>query len=197
MAADQKTISVYDSQVDNYMDVLSKQPEDELLTDFISRFEPNNYVLDLGCGPAVSSATMREHGLRVDPVDASAEMVKLANDAYKIGARQAFFEDIDSKNFYHGIWANFSLLHATKEELPNILDLLHRSLKSKGIFLLRMKVGKGSVRDKLNRFYSYYSEKELRELLKNAGFSVEHVELGEAQGLAGDTEPWIALRSCT
>ena len=31
--------------------------------------------------------------------------------------------------------------------------------------------------------------------LSNAGFVVENVELGEALGLAGDMEPWIALTS--
>ena len=58
-----------------------------------------------------------------------------------------------------------------------------------------MKIGEGSYRDKFDRYYSYYSEDELRKILESAGFSVEHVELGEASGLAGNVEPWIALRS--
>jgi len=103
---DYKTISVYDSQVDNYLDIINQQPVDETLLSFISKLEPAAYVLDLGCGPAISSATMREHGLRVDPTDASMEMVKLANTTFDIGARQALFEDIDAKNTYDGVWAN-------------------------------------------------------------------------------------------
>ena len=79
---DKKTISAYDSQVDNYVDIINQQPIDSILLGFIDRFESNDYVLDLGCGPAISSATMREHGLRVDPTDASKEMVKLANDTF-------------------------------------------------------------------------------------------------------------------
>jgi len=86
---DHRTISVYDSQVDSYVDIMNRQPVDNILLDFISRLEAGNYVLDLGCGPAISSATMREHGLRVDPTDASLEMVKLANSTFNIGARQA------------------------------------------------------------------------------------------------------------
>lgn len=192
---DYKTISVYDSQVDNYLDIINQQPIDKTLLDFISKFKPNDYVLDLGCGPAISSATMREHGLRVDPTDASMEMVKLANKTFDIGARQALFEDIDTKDTYNGIWANFSLLHATPKDFPGILKSLNQTLKPKGIFHLGMKIGQNSVRDKLDRYYSYYSEAELRNYLSNARFSVEHVELGEALGMAGDMEPWIALRS--
>ena len=192
---DQKTISVYDSQVGSYEEMLKNLPVDEILIDFISRLKPNDFVLDLGCGPAYSSATMREHGLRVDPTDASIEMISLANKTFDIGARRASFAEIDGKDIYDGIWANFSLLHATSEELPDILSLLHQSLNPKGIFHLGMKVGKGSSRDKLDRFYSYYTEDELRNLLNNAGFSVEHVRFGEAYGLAGDLDPWITLRS--
>jgi len=192
---DAKTISVYDSQIASYLELVEKQPVDELLMDFISRFEPNDFILDLGCGPAMSSATMREHGLRVDPADASTEMVKLANKTFKIGARQALFEDIDHKNIYDGIWANFSLLHATPEELPVILKSLYHALKRPGILHIGMKIGEGSTRDRLDRYYSYYTEDELKVFLENSGFTVEHVVLGEAVGLAGDMEPWIAIRS--
>jgi len=192
---DKKTISVYDSQVENYLEVIEKQPIDEILMNFISCFEEGDFILDLGCGPAISSATMREHGLRVDPTDASMEMVKLANKTFDINARQALFEEIDGKDIYNGIWANFSLLHATSEELPAILKSLHTTLKDKGIIQLGMKIGEGSFRDKFDRYYSYYSEDELRLYLKNAGFDVQHVMFGEAMGLAGEMEPWIALKS--
>ena len=83
--ADQKTIAVYDSQVDNYVETINKAPVDEMLLDFISQFKPDDLILDLGCGPAMSSAAMREHGLRTDPVYASIEMVRLANETYNIG----------------------------------------------------------------------------------------------------------------
>lgn len=192
---DQKTISAYDSQVENYVKIIEQQPVDNTLLDFIARFEPNDYVLDLGCGPAISSATMRENGLRVDPTDASKGMVELANSTFNIGARQAQFKDIDEEDVYDGVWANFSLLHASVEDFPTILDALHQALKPKGILHLGMKIGEGAIRDKFDRYYCYYSQDELAEHLSNAGFVVENVELGEALGMAGDMEPWIAVTS--
>ena len=192
---DQKTVSAYDAQIDSYVDLINQQPVDTTLLDFIARFEPDDYVLDLGCGPAISSATMREHGLQVDPTDASKEMVKLANAQFNIGARQAVFEDINVKDTYDGIWANFSLLHAQAKDLPNILDALHQALKPKGILHLAMKIGQGAKRDKLDRYYCYYSQEELVNHLSKTGFVIENIALGEALGLAGDVEPWIALTS--
>jgi predicted TPR repeat methyltransferase len=192
---DAKTISAYDAQIDNYLDVLKKQPADDQLLRFIKRFNANDYILDLGCGPAVSSATMRDAGLRVDPTDASVEMVNLANETYGINARQVAFHEIKAVNTYDGIWANFSLLHATRVDLPSILQLLHRALKSGGVFYMCMKLGEGSTRDKFDRFYTYYSEAELRELLAAANFSVVSADTGEVQGMAGTLEPWVAVWS--
>jgi len=192
---DHKTISVYDTQVDNYMDLVKRQPVDNSLLSFIARFKTGDYILDLGCGPAIASASMRERGLKVDPTDASSKMVKLANEAFDIDARLAVFNDIKGSDIYDGVWASFSLLHATREEFPGILKALHEVLKPKGYFYLGMKIGVGSARDKFERYYSYYSEDELHTYLANAGFTVENVELGEAKGLAGNSEPWIALTS--
>ena len=105
------------------------------------------------------------------------------------------FSDIDSENTYDGIWANFSLLHATHSDFPSILKALHRALKPNGLFHLGMKIGEGSKRDKLDRYYSYYSQDELQHYLTEVGFVIEHIELGEDMGLAGEIEPWIAITS--
>ncbi len=43
--ADQKTIAVYDSQVDNYVETINKAPVDEMLLDFISQFKPDDLIL--------------------------------------------------------------------------------------------------------------------------------------------------------
>lgn len=99
---------------------------------------------------------MRERGLRVDPVDASDEMVSLANSTYDIGARKATFEDIEAENAYDGIWADFSLLHVPGSDFRMIVTVLHCLLKTDGLFHLGMKTGSGAGRDRLGRFHTYY-----------------------------------------
>ena len=191
--ADQKTIAAYNGQVDTYLKMVGELDVDPILLRFIDRLKVSDYVLDLGCGPALASAVMRDKGLCVDPVDAAEAMVKLANDKFNIGARQAQFSDIDATEIYHGVWANFSLLHAQPQDLAAILLALHRALKPQGLLHLGMKLGQGSKRDKYGRYYAYYSQAEFEAHLKGAGFSIEHIELGEALGMAGDMEPWIVL----
>ena len=191
--ADQKTIAAYNGQVDTYLKMVGELDVDPILLRFIDRLKVSDYVLDLGCGPALASAVMRDKGLCVDPVDAAEAMVKLANDKFNIGARQAQFSDIDATEIYHGVWANFSLLHAQPQDLAAILLALHRALKPQGVLHLGMKLGQGSKRDKYGRYYAYYSQAEFEAHLKGAGFSIEHIELGKALGMAGDMEPWIVL----
>ena len=190
---DKQTIDFYNSQVEAYIDLIEKQPQDPTLPAFIEKVAPGGLVLDLGCGPGHCAAAMCEQNLRVDAVDASAEMVQLANETFNLAARQAVFNDIDASEIYDAVWANFSLLHATTDDLPKVIAALHRALKPHGVFHIAMKQGEGSARDKLGRYYSYYSQAELNEMLTEAGFVVEDIQTGELTGLAGDLEPWIAL----
>jgi len=191
---DAQTIAVYEAQAAEYLEMVEEYTDPKLMA-FIQCLPKEALVLDLGCGPALASVVMQEHGLRVDPVDASAAMVKLANERFSIAARQASFSDIQGQDVYHGVWANFSLLHASKEEFTSTLTALARALKPNGVLHIAMKLGSGCKRDNLGRFYSYYSKSELLQLLNAAGFHAEHFATGEEKGLAGDVEAWISIRS--
>ena len=192
---DDETIAAYNSQVDAYANLTGSAPPDPHLAPFAAQVKPGGHILDLGCGPAHEAAELRSRGFSVDPVDASPEMVRLANETHNIGARLASFDDIDGTDAYDGIWANFSLLHAPAEDFPRHLAALHRALKPGGHFHIAMKLGTASARDRLGRHYSYYSQPELSEHLSQAGFVIDETTTGEIMGLAGDIEPWIALRA--
>ena len=58
-----------------------------------------------------------------------------------------------------------------------------------------MKLGEGSGRDNLGRYYSYYSQETLVSHLQDAGFSVISMEPGEGRGLAGTIDPWLLVLS--
>ena len=143
--SDSETIDVYNQQIDEYLALAEDLQEEYALDSFARRVIPNGHILDLGCGPGAASAVLQDQGFSVDAVDASAEMVRVAKSQYKVEARCGEFSDINEESVYDGIWANFSLLHATSDELPEILSSLHRALKLNGYFHIGMKVGEGSV----------------------------------------------------
>ena len=131
-------------------------------------------------------------GLKVDATDASAEMVALASKRPGVVAWMATFDEIEGHQIYDGIWANFSLLHAPREDVPRHLKALHRALRPGGIFHIGVKAGKGSKRDDLGRLYTYFTDPELTQMLEEAGFTVTDHADGEALGLDKVLAPWIA-----
>jgi predicted TPR repeat methyltransferase len=192
---DRETISVYDTKAADYAKLLNKQAPDAQLVAFMRLLPDGGRVLDLGCGPATSSAHMRDAFFRPDPVDASAGMVILANETYDINARVMTFDEIDMVADYAGVWANFSLLHAPRVDLPRYFAAIATALLPAGVFSIGMKTGTADKRDRIGRMYTYVKVTELSDLLIDAGFSILAVDEGEGAGLAGDVEKWVVIRA--
>jgi trans-aconitate methyltransferase len=191
--ADAKTIETYNSKADGYASLISRSIPDQDLRNFIDAVPLGGLVLDLGCGPGNSAAMMLAEGLKVDAIDASEKMIELARSQFNVAANLATFDDLDAQNHYDGIWANFSLLHAPKSDMPRHLKAIHNALKEKGHFHIGMKLGAGEQRDTINRMYTYYQEAELSKYLSDAGFTVLSTRIDEMMGLAGDVEPFIII----
>lgn len=188
-------MAAYAAKAEDYAALTRTDAPGAELTRFIESLPEAAKVLDLGCGPATASAHMRAAGLRPDPVDASPEMVALANATHDIGARLATFDDIAGEAVYDGVWANFSLLHAPRADLPRYLAALARALRPGGVFHIGMKTGEGEARDALGRHYTYVSVPELEALVSAAGLQVTDTREGREAGLAGTVDPFVILNA--
>ncbi|WP_417599532.1 class I SAM-dependent DNA methyltransferase [Pararhodobacter oceanensis] len=193
MSGDPETLAVYQARAADYAAMLPLGAPDADLQAFIARLPAGAAVLDLGCGPGAASASMLAAGLEVDPVDATPAMVELARACTGNRARLATFDDLTAQAAYAGIWANFSLLHAPRADLPRYLEAIHRALSEGGVFHIGMKLGAGEERDDLGRFYSYYSRDELAALLASAGFEILSEEIRTEAGLSGKLAAGITI----
>jgi SAM-dependent methyltransferase len=194
--SDQETVDVYAAQADEYAAMTDEDnADDPALTAFIAVIPSNGHVLDLGCGPGAAAGKMAQAGLQVTATDAVSEMVALASQHLGVNAVCASFDDIDGTDIYDGIWANFSLLHATKADMPRHLAALSKSLKPNGIFHIGVKEGIGEKRDRIGRKYSYYKLDELNALLEDAGLSVKDHTSGCSLGMDGVMANWICVRA--
>lgn len=192
---DDKTIAFYDDASFDYAEKFAQSKPDAQLLAFMDLLPPGADVLDLGCGPAFASAHMRDAGFTCDPVDASDGMIKAANELHDIGARKLTFDQLDMVAAYDGVWANFSLLHANRSDMPRYLAAIATALRPGGVFHIGLKTGEGSERDKIDRFYTYVTQTELTDLLTNAGFTILQTDHGQGAGMAGTVEPWIVIRA--
>ncbi|HQU67789.1 MAG TPA: class I SAM-dependent methyltransferase [Albidovulum sp.] len=195
MSVDRATIDAYEANAAAYAKRFRVVRLTRPLKAFIDALPQGARVLDLGCGPGDASAHMRNAGLHPDPVDASPAMVALANDRHRIGARLGTFDELEAVAAYDGVWANFSLLHAPRADLPRHLAAIHRALKPAGLFHIAMKTGAGEVRDRLGRSYTYVTRDELKDMLAAAGFTIIAAANGHERGLAGTLDPFVIFRT--
>lgn len=179
------TVTVYDARARDYAAMTADLGERVELEAFADALPEGGHVLDLGCGPGFYAAWLAARGFTVRAVDASAEMVALAAALPGVNARQARFDEIDAEGAYDGIWANFSLLHAPRTDLPAHLARLRRALRPGGLFHIGMKLGSGEGADRIGRFYAYYGEEELLDLLHAAGLDPISSRRGSGKGLDG------------
>ncbi|AEI95374.1 class I SAM-dependent DNA methyltransferase [Roseobacter litoralis] len=192
--SDDETLSVYAAKAGDYANLTDDAAaQDPSLIAFIAAMPRRGRVLDLGCGPGGSAAVMAQAGLVVDAFDPVPEMVVLAGRHAGVSAREAGFEDVIQVDHYDGIWANFSLLHAPRDDMPKHLARIATALKPGGRFHIGVKTGTGSKRDTLGRRYTYYTESELVDLLAAAGLTVFDHREGCDTGLDGVDAHWIVL----
>ena len=193
MSQDAETIRIYNDKAGDYAALADASKPMPRLERFLNTLPAGGHVLDLGCGPGRAAARMAARGFQVTAMDASAEMIARAARHPGVTPWQASFDALQSQAEYDAVWANFSLLHAPRAQMPTLLRAIHTALKPAGRFALALKLGLGEARDSLGRFYSYYQEDELRGLLTSAGFTPGQTSTGNDKGLDGSTSDWIAL----
>lgn len=151
-------------------------------------------VLDAGCGSGRDSRAFKQHGFLVTAFDASREMCAAASRLIGQEVSQMKFQEIDFEEEFDGIWACASLLHVTYDELPNVMEKLHRALKRGGVIYVSFKYGAGKM-IKGERTFSNFTETTVGEMLNKAGFIV--IECG----ITGDVregredEKWVNVIS--
>lgn len=194
--SDPETLGVYAEQADKYARLTKDMDaNDPILQAFMQCIPSGGHLLDLGCGPGDSAAVMAANGFKVTATDAVPEMVALAQKHAAVMAELATFDDITGTDIYDGIWANFSLLHAPKSDMPRHLRAVVQALKPAGILHIALKLGTGEHRDRIGRHYSYYSQDELVGLLRAQGLQVSNIVTGSGTGLDGSVSEWVAMRA--
>lgn len=191
---DQQTLGVYNARAAEYANH-DDAGVHHTIKRFADRLTPGTHLLDLGCGHGELSAYFRDLGMNVEAWDASDAMVQVAKYLYDIDVQLNTFDDLQVSNHYQAICANYSLLHAQPEEFPHYLSAIAKALQPDGWLCLGMKLGDGTERDSLGRFYAYYSEQQLVDWLVERGFSIEYSHQSVFAGLAGNPKTGISIHA--
>lgn len=185
------TLDVYGRMALDYAERVSRPEPDGDLLAFIAALPAGDApVLDWGCGPGNSAAMMKGECITIEATDACPEMAALA-DGLGVQVRVEPFESLEGADRYRGIWANFSLLHAPRWQMPDLLHRAARALVPDGLLHLGMKTGTGEARDGLGRLFTYWQADELAAATTAAGLIPLSERRGEGIGLDGRVEPYV------
>ena len=136
----------------------------DLYDHFLKYMPDGARILDLGCGSGRDTKAFTERGYRVDAMDGSAELCRMASEYTGIDVRCAVFSEVNSVDEYDAIWACASLLHIDECELKCVLPKLLSALKENGIMYMSFKYGDfEGERD--GRFFLDMNESKMRSVL--------------------------------
>ena len=183
------TIESYGATADQYTkNVADLAPLQSI--DRFAKFLPfQARILDIGCGSGRDAKEFSDRGAVVLGIDLCPNLVEIA----KRTAPKAEFQIMDIENIelppasFDGIWAACSLHHIPKHLFPSVLSKIHELLKEGGYFYLTLKKGSGEVQESdlrygdFEKFWAYYDEAELENLVRAAQFEILEIKTVEPQ----------------
>ena len=160
-----ETLDYYESNAAKFRKDTADADMSEIMAEFTALLPEGGCVLDWGCGTGRDSRALLDMGYSVVSADASAEMRRVAEELFGIGIRREAFGELGEEGAFDGIWANASLLHVPKEELPGVFQIAHRALKESGVLYASFKLG-GFEGMRNGRWLTDLGEESLSELLQ-------------------------------
>lgn len=147
---------------------------------YFSRFLPKNKnikTIDLGCGNGEFVYWLQQIGYQnSEGVDISPEQIEAAKKLGIKNIRQADLKEFlrDKRNFYDIIFMRDVIEHFTKEEVLDVLDYTHQSLKRGGVFVAQTPNAESpfSGRFRYGDFTheTSFTEKSIRQVLLISNF---------------------------
>ncbi|SEJ86246.1 bifunctional 2-polyprenyl-6-hydroxyphenol methylase/3-demethylubiquinol 3-O-methyltransferase UbiG [Pseudomonas sp. NFR16] len=153
---------------------------------------PPFQILDFGCGPGRDLQTFAAMGHIPTGLDGSDRFAEIARvDSGCEVLHQNFLELNLPAERFDGIFANASLFHVPRQELPRVLRELRAALKPGGVLFSSNPRGRNEEGWKGERYGSFHDLESWSALLTEAGFSeVEHYY--RPSGLPREQQPWLA-----
>lgn len=155
----------YNSSKDAFDAIPFKPILPKLLTEHLS----GGKILEIGSGPGALAAWLQENGYDVTCIEPAIELAEAARGK-GLKVHPITFQEYQPQTVYDSIVAISSLIHITKEELPEQIEKIANALKPNGAFFVSFIEGAeegfedptGSGKE---RFFSKLTANEIDTLL--------------------------------
>ncbi|HEY6457160.1 MAG TPA: class I SAM-dependent methyltransferase [Steroidobacteraceae bacterium] len=149
-------------------------------------------IMDFGCGPGRDLAAFRALGHEPIGVEGSAIFATMAREysGCEVWEQNFLALKLPAGDF-HGIFANASLFHVPRQELPRVLAELHAALKPEGVLFTSNPRGNNEEGWNRGRYGVYHDLESWRAFVHAAAF-VELEHYFRPAGLPLEQQPWLA-----
>ncbi|MBW2268635.1 MAG: class I SAM-dependent methyltransferase [Deltaproteobacteria bacterium] len=149
-------------------------------------------ILDFGCGPGRDLRAFCQRGHEPIGLDGAAPFVRMAREYAGVEVWQQDFLSLRLPDeAFDGVFANASLFHVPRQELPRVLRELHATLRTGGVLFASNPRGQNEECWNGDRYGAYHDFESWSRLVQDAGFEgVDHYY--RPAGLPRERQPWLA-----
>ena len=159
------TIEYYENNAESFSQGTLNVDFSDVQDRFASLMPDGAFVLDFGCGSGRDTKYFLGRGFKVDAIDGSENLCKIASENTGIEVRNMLFSELDAGELYDGIWACSSILHLPKEDLRDVFGRMIRALKKGGYVYTSFKYGEAEGLRK-GRYFTDFTEEAFREFIR-------------------------------
>lgn len=194
-----ETVRAYDLDAAAYVVGTTRMPDSVRsdIEEFVARLGSGARVLEIGSGGGRDARLMEELGLSVRRTDITPAFVTLLRgQGLDADLLDPLVDDLSSPSGeYDGVWANASLLHVDRVDLPIVLARLADVTRAGGLLRVSLKEGDGdgwSTHGSISspRHFAYWRADALRDAIAATGWS----DVDIRSGIDGKrSESWLEL----
>ena len=188
------TLGHYDRNADRFWDGTRDHDVSQNVGALLGRLDgPGPFaILDLGCGPGRDLRTFRALGHEAIGLDGAPRFVAMAraNSGCEVWHQDLLALDLPPARF-DGVFANASLFHVPRQELPRVLGELRATLRPHGVLFASNPRGRNDEGWQGERYGAWYDLATWRAAVEAAGFALlEHYY--RPPGKPRAEQPWLA-----
>lgn len=187
------TISYYNIHAQSFTQSTLNVDFTAIQNKFLDKLPAGALILDFGCGSGRDTRYFLDQGYRVEAIDGSEELCRLAGEYTGIEVKCMLFQELQDTDRYDAVWACSSILHLTYDDLISVLEKIARALKDKGLLYTSFKYGMEEG-ERNGRYFTDMTEEKLTGLLdKVPDFEIEEQWITSDVRPGRGEEKWLNL----
>ena len=188
-----KTLTYYNTHAQSFAQSTRDVDFTAIQNKFLDKLPAGTFILDFGCGSGRDTRYFLDQGYRVEAIDGSEELCRLAGEYTGIEVKCMLFQELQDTDRYDAVWACSSILHLTYDDLISVLEKIARALKDKGLLYTSFKYGTEEG-ERNGRYFTDMTEEKLTGLLEKVpDFEIEEQWITSDVRPGRGEEKWLNL----